>query len=358
MPMFNCAKDVLAHHDDVVTLPQAHRTEMRERRDANRKRLDKGLEKAGQPLPLYYRSQGSYAMKTMVQHWARDYDIDDGVYFDKDDLVGPRGGEMSALDARWMVRDAIDDGSFADPPEVRSNCVRVFYKAGYHVDLPVYRQVVTKDFFGNETEHFELASSGGWVRSDACDVTAWFEKENNDQSPDTTNGRQLRRMARQIKAFARSRDSWSGRILSGFGITKLVTECYHADATREDLALYETMEEMRDRLDESCQIDHPCTPDQTIAAEDDARARFLRDKLSEAIITLAPLFEDGCTREKALKAWDKVFNTTFFSDRPAQTANASAVARPSILTSGLLSEAAATRAAQEAVRKDGGGRYA
>jgi len=136
-----------------------------------------------------------------------------------------------------------------------------------------------------------------------------------------------------------------------------VTECYHADAAREDVSLYETMEAMRDRLDGSTEIDHPCTPDQTITDEGDARARFLRDKLSDALTTLAPLFKDDCTRAEALKSWDKVFNTTFFSERPAQT-NGNNASKSSILTSGLLSEAARTLAAQEAVRKDGGGRYA
>src|SRR5690606_35748669 len=135
----------------------------------------------------------------------------------------------------------------------------------------------------------------GWRRSDACDVTAWFEDENNAQSPDTANGRQLRRVTRQIKAFARSRDSWSGRILSGFGITALVTECYYADASREDRALYETMKAIRNRLDLTAKIDHPCTPNETLADEGDARARFLRDKLSEAIDALKPLFEFDCT---------------------------------------------------------------
>src|SRR5262249_36820625 len=60
-----------------------------------------------------------------------DYDIDDGVYFDKGVLVGDRGAEMSALQARQMVRDALDDGSFKTPPEVRTNCVRVYYEAGF-----------------------------------------------------------------------------------------------------------------------------------------------------------------------------------------------------------------------------------
>jgi hypothetical protein len=37
--MFDCSDDVLAHHDEQVTLPQAERTNMRARRDANRDRL-------------------------------------------------------------------------------------------------------------------------------------------------------------------------------------------------------------------------------------------------------------------------------------------------------------------------------
>ena len=66
--MFECADDVLAHHDDKVTLPQADRTAMRDRRNANRDRLKKGLKEAGKPAPREFWSQGSYAMKTMTQH--------------------------------------------------------------------------------------------------------------------------------------------------------------------------------------------------------------------------------------------------------------------------------------------------
>lgn len=355
--MHDCAKDVLAHHDEKVTLPQAERTAMRDRRNANRDRLKKGLKEQEKSAPREFKSQGSYAMKTMVQHPAKDYDIDDGVYFDMDVLVGERGAEMTALQARQMVRDAIDDGSFKTPPEVHKNCVRVIYEAGYHVDVPVYRRVVTKDAVGNETCHHELASSD-WKRSDARDVTDWFETENNAQSPDTDNGRQLRRIVRHIKKYARSRDSWGNQILSGFGITKLVTECLRGDADREDKALHDTMKAIRDRLNGSLIVKHPVTPGETITKGDnDASARFLRDRLTEAVDNLAPLFDADCTREKALKCWDKVFNTTFFSDRLEKDATAKAsVAAPAILTSGLLANAAA--AASTAVRKEGGGRYA
>lgn len=313
--MYNCANDLLAYHDDRVTLPQAERTNMRERRDANRERLKKGLKDKGKPTPREFASQGSYAMKTMTQHPAKDYDIDDGVYFDKAVLVGERGAEMTALQARQMVRNALDDGSFKTPPEVRKNCVRVYYFAGYCVDVPVYRRVTTKDIFGNESYHHELASSD-WKRSDARDVSKWFEDENTKQSPDTVNGRQLRRVVREIKKYARSRESWSSQILSGFAITKLVTECFRGDIWREDRALYDTMKAIRDRLSWNLVVEHPVTPNETITnGTDDPRARFLRARLTDAIDMLAPLFEHDCTRTKALKCWDKVYSTTFFSDR-------------------------------------------
>ncbi|MDR3489595.1 MAG: hypothetical protein P4M05_32485 [Bradyrhizobium sp.] len=313
--MYNCANDILAYHDDEVTLPQAERTNMRGRRDANRERLKKGLKDKGKPTPREFASQGSYAMKTMTRHPAKDYDIDDGVYFDKAVLIGERGAEMTALQARQMVRGALDDGSFKTPPEVRKNCVRVYYLAGYCVDVPVYRRVTTKDIFGNESYHHELASSD-WKRSDARDVSEWFEDENTKQSPDTVNGRQLRRVVREIKKYARSRESWSSQILSGFGITKLATECFRGDIWREDRALYDTMKAIRDRLSWNLVVEHPVTPNETITTgTDDPRARFLRARLTDAIDTLAPLFEHDCTRTKALKCWDKVYATSFFSDR-------------------------------------------
>ena len=187
-----------------------------------------------------------------------------------------------------MVRDALDDGSFNTPPEVRKNCVRVYYKAGFHVDMPVYRRVTTKDVFGSESYHHELASSE-WKRSDARDVTEWFEKQNNDKSPDTDNGRQLRRMVRQIKKFARSRDSWKGQILSGFGITKLVTECFRGDARREDAALYETMKAIRDRLKGNLVVAHPVTPNETITSGTDDATRAL----SSAIASTEALDDAG-----------------------------------------------------------------
>jgi hypothetical protein len=346
--MFDCADDVLAYHNDEVTLPLRERTEMHERRDTNRNRLRSGLKDAEKPVPREFVSQGSYSMKTMTKHPTKDYDIDDGVYFSKEVLVGERGAEMSALQVRQMVRDALDDGSFKTSPKVLKNCVRVLYDAGYHVDIPIYRRVITKNLLAQEVYYHELASSE-WKRSDARDVTAWFETENDRQSPDTDNGRQLRRVVREIKKFARSRESWKGQIMSGFGITKLVTECFRGDADREDRALYETMKAIRDRLNVTLVVHHPVTPGATITSgNDDARARFLRDRLGEALDTLAPLFAYSCTRKEALKCWDKVFATIFFGGREESRAKAAA----SLLRSPSAAPAASEFAFPNAPRRD------
>ena len=348
--MFDCSKDVRAYHNQDVTVPKTEQDRMRSRRNANRDRLRKGLEKADKPPPIEFIAQGSYAMKTMVRDPDNDYDIDDGVYFRKEDLVGPRGAEMTSLQARQMVRDTVDDGRFKQAPEVRSNCVRVYYEAGYHVDLPVYRRVVTSTVFGEEA-HYELAASSGWKRSDARDVTDWYE----DERVRAADGQQLRRLNRDLKKYARSRHSWRAGILSGFGISVLVIERFRQN-DREDRALYDTMVAIRDRLDWNLEVAHPVTPgDYITSGADDARARSFRDKLTDAIDALQPLFRTDCTREHALKCWDKVFATTSFSGRLENEQRASVTAPAIIGSAALLSS---TSGAADAVNSAGGGRSA
>ena len=348
--MIDCAKEVRAYHNQDVTLPKAEQDKMRDRRNANRKRLRNGLAKAGKPAPLEFVKQGSYAMKTMIREPDNDYDIDDGVYFRKEDLVGERGAEMTSLQARQMVRDAVDYSKFKEAPEVRSNCVRVYYEAGYHVDLPVYRRVVTSTIFGDDV-HYELAASSGWKRSDARAVSDWYEAERAKSA----DGQQLRRVNRDLKKYARSRHSWRAGILSGFGISVLLAERFrHHD--REDCALYDTMVAIRNRLAWVLQVAHPVTAgDYITSGPDDARARCFRDKLTDAIDSLQPLFPADSTRERALKCWDKVFATTFFSERLENEQRASVTA-PAIISSGALLSSTAPAAA--AVSSAGGGRHA
>jgi len=116
--MFNCHRDVKAFHDDRVLLTEDMKQGMRDRRNANENRLKRGLESAKKPAPLEFIKQGSYAMHTMVQSEYYASDIDDGVAFAKEALVGERGGEFSSRDAKSMVLEAmLKDDVFKKPPE-------------------------------------------------------------------------------------------------------------------------------------------------------------------------------------------------------------------------------------------------
>lgn len=303
--MFDCSKEIIDFFNAEVALSKSEQGEMRKRRNANRNRLKKGLENNKKPLPEEHIAQGSYAMHTMVTDKDNDYDIDDGVVFAKDDLVGAQGAEMSALATRKMVRDALDDGSFKKPPEVRTNCVRVYYAAGFHVDVPVYRRL--------ENGSLELASSE-WKGSSPTNVTEWFNKAVIKKSPDDKNGRQMRRITRLLKFYKQSRDSWKQSMPSGFEISVLVDECYFSDSEREDVSLYETLLAIKSRLEGDLEIEHPTRNEMLTDGADDANTRLLKQKLIEAVYNLQVLLKSSCTRLEALQAWNCVFKHGYWKD--------------------------------------------
>ena len=299
--MYNCHKEITKFHDDEVNLNLSQQDSMRNKRNANRRKLENGLRENASPKYVKVKSQGSYAMRTMVQAPNNDYDIDDGVYFKRSDLVGSGGADKAALAVRQMVCDAVQDSSLKKTPYVRKHCVRVEYNDGTHIDIPAYR-------LDDNEENPELASTD-WVRSDAQDVTEWFK----DQRRSCADGDQLLRLVRLVKAFARSRESWKGSILGGFGITVLVCECYSSYSGRDDAALYYTLQKMCNRLRVTLQIEHPVTHGTFIADYDDSKAKKFRDELCEKFEELAKLFDDDC--EEAMKCWNKFFNTDFFDGR-------------------------------------------
>src|SRR3546814_19707874 len=77
---------------------------------------------------------------------------------------------------------------------------------------------------------YELSASSCWKRYDDRDVTDWYERKRKE----SLDGQQMRRLTRELKKFARSRGSWSTRVLSGFGITKLVAYHAYIYSNRED----------------------------------------------------------------------------------------------------------------------------
>lgn len=304
--MIDCSAEMGNFHADEVRLPEPERAEMRDRRAANQKRLKSGLASKDKPAPKRFVKQGSYAMHTMVQHPEKDYDIDDGAVFAKTDLVGPRGGDMAAVDAREMVREALDDGSFKTPPVTKTNCVRVLYDAGYHVDVPVYREF--EDAAGKTC--IELAGAE-WRRSDPTELNTWFNQAVIDKSPDAVEGRQMRRIVCLLKAFARSRKTWN--LPSGLIQSVLADEQYIKRDGRDDEALYDAMKAIHTRLLVTLQVYNPVDRTEELTkGGDDPKARELRDRLKWAVDRLLPVKAGTCTKNEALKRWNEVFGTNYF----------------------------------------------
>jgi hypothetical protein len=339
--VFDCARDMTKFHDDQVTLPTQERTAMRARRDTNRARLMAGLKDRKRPQPYLIASQGSYAMKTMVQSDIADIDIDDGVYFDRGQLVGSQGAAMTPLQVRQMIAEALYDPKFSTAPEVRENCVRVYYADGYHIDVPSYRR--SQDL-GREL--FELAAAA-WKVADARAVTGWFDQSVTRLSP-AKDSDQLRRVVRLLKKFVRNRPSWKGRVASGFCITKLVTETFQGNPGADDVALRGTGEVLYRRLLDSTIVRHPVVDEYITKGNPDPKTAFLRDRLAENLEYLRILDDTRCTEADARAAWDRFFNTDWFARLPKGGTDGSGSGGPFIISG----------ASPAAVEKRGGHGYA
>ncbi|WP_462387961.1 cyclic GMP-AMP synthase DncV-like nucleotidyltransferase [Acidovorax sp. Q11] len=354
MADINCNAEMTAYHSDQVTLSLKQQQDMRTRRDAGRTRLQNGLDTAGKPQPREVRSQGSYQMRTMVQDPENDYDIDDGAYFQNNDLKDGDGVHLTPLAARQRVCDALKwDGRFKQEAEVKNNCVRQAYAAGYHIDVPVYRIILVKDWQGNETERYELASGDEWITSDARAVTRWFNekvKELNQNDGELNEGQsdgsQLRRITKLTKKFSRRAD-WKAKATSGITITKLVVDHFMVSANRDDTSLRETWRKIHAATTWSTQVAHPVV-DKNLAENGDEQVTHFRTCLKAALDSLAVLDKDDCTRAQARQAWDDVFDTTFFSDQPDPDAAEKAAGGGSVMT---------VTKVEPARRDDGGGRF-
>jgi hypothetical protein len=333
-------------HDDKITLSTDERTEMRERRNTGRRRLQIGLEEEEHSQPKITCTQGSYAMHTMVQDPDCDYDIDDGIYFVEDDLVDELGFPLTPQEAKERVCAALSrDKRFANPAEVLPKCVRQIYNEGYHIDMPIYRIRKEDDGQGGKQEVFELAGDGSWDASDARKTTRWFRQEvstRNEAHED--EGEQMRRVSRLTKGFARSRADWKDETTSGIVITKLVVDHFVPSNGRDDEALLETWKAIEAQLKVSTEVAHPVNAS-NLAEEGNTKVSFFKDKLSWALDELA-ILEDDCTRSEAREAWGEVFDSGYFQKLPDPTAKEEAKKAFFIATSN-----------KSDVRNDGNGRF-
>ena len=306
--IYDCSKEMMAFLEKKVRLSKEDKNDLKDYRKKNLTRLTNGLKKNSEPAYHKAINQGSYAMHTINQHPDKDYDIDVGIIFKREDLKGSNGADKTALDARKMVCEAMKDDKFNKQPKVLKNCVRVYYEEGHHVDMPVYRIYENED-----KEIIQELASNEWEESDPESITTWYNDAVIEQSPDTTNGRQMRRITRLNKKWAKSRDSWN--MPSGFMISILVDEKYFDELDRDDESLYKTIKAIRDRLKYDKTLNNPITRDSISNGKEHLLTNMYNELDKVLADTLYILEEDECTYEQAMKAWSKFFKDDFFQDK-------------------------------------------
>jgi len=328
--MYDISAELQIFYDTHVRLGTDLRKQLAEYRELNITRLKNGLDDLAaetdrpHPYPYDCKNQGGYAMHTLNQdpNGGNDYDIDIALIFKKDDIP------EDPLQARQRVRDALCKRctNFTKEPEARTNAVTIWYAEGYHIDFAIYRTYT--DNFG--IKHIEHASTE-WKPRDPMEINNWFSERVSTLSPkakqifpdpQVADG-QMRRIVRYLKYFCRSRTSWS--LPGGMVMSALVaeSEIYKANSDRDDLALYDTMVALRNRLKGSCKVYNPVDNSQELTGKTEVfnQVTRLRDRLDTAISKLSVLFDESkCTREKARFALDWIFNHEFLAKKESTKA--------------------------------------
>ena len=236
------------------------------------------------------------------------------MYFTRKSLQDNKNNDRTAEAVRQMVYEAVvRDQRFNKSPEKKNKCVRVYYNEGYHIDLPIYR--ITE---AGDNEIYELATGDGWERSDARQLTIWFNNHfGKDLKPGEKDPQQMRRAVRLTKKFARSRtadnDNWKEKMPSGICITKLVVDHQVQKDDSDDESLHETWKKIVQTLNCILSVKHPTETNKTLSdGNDDPKVKFLRDKLNWAVRELDITQQ---SKKEALEKWDTIFNIDFFTNQ-------------------------------------------
>ncbi|MBO6047716.1 MAG: hypothetical protein J6P61_08255, partial [Erysipelotrichaceae bacterium] len=124
--------------------------------------------------------QGSYKLKTLIRTKDDLCDLDDGVYFKSNP------DNVSGTTLQSWVKEAVDGVTDATPTH-KKKCIRVDYKAGYNIDLPV--MVYDEDM--DEHPHLAVKYSG-FRDDDPKEFVEYFNEHKTEQ---------MRRIIKYLKAF-------------------------------------------------------------------------------------------------------------------------------------------------------------
>jgi len=326
--MANCHDLFLSFHDRVELTDAQRKNHLVSARNGIETKVKKYFREDLEVAEPTFRTQGSFAMDTVVNPAREDgeYDIDDGVYLsnlqdDKEEWPTPE------VVHSWVL--AAVKGHTDEEPVDKRTCVRVRYASDrYHADLPIYAE-------HNGEPYLAEKGVAGWHVSDAQAFTKWFKEAVKQR------GAQLARMVRYLKAWA-DHQSKDDELPSGSILTTLAVQGFEG-SDRDDASFAGTAKRMLDRLAISLDVTNPVDPSEDFARGDrKTLMRRLKTKLADLSASALSAME-AANKEVACEAWRKEFGDRFPScgaeddDAPnkavAERTSSARVAEPLVITS-------------------------
>lgn len=290
-----------------VVLKKDQKNELYEKKKLNIQRLKAGLIAYNEEFGTDYKMaeepviQGSVAMHTVTQNESNDYDIDVAIVFEKDNFPD------TTLLAKRVIEKALlkKCSGFTIAPKAHTNCVRIVYKDGYHIDFAIYRRF-KKDEQDNEYTYEHCGSK--WRERNPRSITKWFMEQNKNHNS------RLREIVRLMKMFSKSREKWE--MPGGLIQSVLADEKCESTYTRLDERFYYTIKSIKERLDNDKEVFNPTDKSQslTLVQKDITKIGNLHTRLTTYLSKLDILFQSTCTEAQAIAAWNDFFQHSYWND--------------------------------------------
>lgn len=311
------------HYNRAIKLADEKREILMRFRDSLRLRMQSNFKKMPAEqrgnLELYFQTQGSFIMDTIIKPLLEDFDLDDGVYFQGKQSREERPIPQVFHD--WVV-NAVDKDNDYETVTDKATCVRVKYKIGFHIDIPIY--------YADGYDSPDLAEKvKWWMLSNPVEFISWFEEKTKSGFQKAfiyealqykepyekwlTDIRkadcQLRRLVRYMKAWA---DLKKKEMPCGIIMTILVAENFAVDE-RDDIAFRDTLISVRNYLHRNgFKCPRPTSPEgeDLFASTSQAEKEYFMNALN-ALIDSANKAVNTESEKDACKEWEKHFGNRF-----------------------------------------------
>ena len=272
--------------NDELAVTDSKKSKMIKSRESLREKIRKAFEENHKGYSPKFYIQGSYKLKTLIRTKDDTCDLDDGVYF-KNNPDNVTGTTLQ----RW-VKEAVEGTTDATPTH-KKKCIRVDYKAGYNIDLPVM-------VFDEDTDNHPLLAvkNNDFQEDDPKEFVDYFQKNKTDQ------------MVRAIKYLKAWCDHKREDMPSGLAMTVLALKHFQEN-DRDDVALKYLLIEIEKQLKKNFRCIMPTTPEDNLFADySDVKKKNFMDNLSAFIEDAKKAIEER-DHLKASMLWQKHLGERF-----------------------------------------------